>query len=154
MSVKTKALAEKLVHVARTKPITVQEKDAVGDVLALMRKKEVHCVMVCSGPKLSGIFTERDFLMKALGKAKSGDLIREYMTPNPLIGTPDQTLGEAVEIMNAKGLRNLPLIDENGTPTSLVTVNTVIRYLAEHFPAEVVNQPPRPHMVTDETDGA
>lgn len=154
MSVKTKALGEKLVHVARTKPVTVQESASVKEVLALIRQKQVHCVMVCNGPKLSGIFTERDFLMKALGRANSNDPIRKYMTPEPVIGYLEETLGEAVEVMNAKGLRNLPLVDEQGTPASLLTVNTIIRYLADHFPAEVVNRPPQPHRVSEHTDGA
>jgi len=153
MSVKTKALGEKLLHVTRTKPVTVQEEAPLGEVLALMRQKQVHCVMVCKGKKLSGVFTERDFLMKALGKKTFGP-IKEYMTPNPVIGYLEETVGEAVEVMNEKGLRNLPLVDEQGAPASLVTVNTIIRYLADHFPAEVVNRPPQPRMVSEETDGA
>lgn len=153
MSVKTKALGEKLSHVTRTKPVTVQEEAPLGEVLALMRQKQVHCVMVCKGKKLSGVFTERDFLMKALGKKAFGP-IKDYMTPNPVIGSLEQTVGEAVEVMNEKGLRNLPLVDEQGAPASLVTVNTIIRYLADHFPAEVLNRPPQPHRVSEETDGA
>jgi MFS transporter, MHS family, proline/betaine transporter len=153
MSVKTKALREKLSHVTRTKPVTVPETASVREVLALMREKQAHCVMVCKGPALSGIFTERDYLMKVLGRAKGAEPIRDFMTPKPLIATLDQTLGEAIEAMNAKGLRNLPLVDEQGAPASLLTVNAIIRYLADHFPAQVVNRPPAP-MVSNEQDGA
>lgn len=154
MSVKTKALAEKLVHVTRTKPVTVSETASLGKVLALMRAKKVHCIMVCKGKKLSGIFTERDYLMKALGKAKSAEPIAKYMTPKPVTAYLKETLGEVIEVMNQKGLRNLPLVDASGSPASLVTANTIIRYLADHFPAEVVNRPPQPHMISEETDGA
>jgi CBS domain-containing protein len=154
MSVKTKALAEKLVHVTRTKPVTVLETAKLGAVLALMREKKVHCVMVCKGKKLTGVFTERDYLNKALGKAKSSEPISKYMTPKPLTAYLEETLGEVIEVMNQKGLRNLPLVGKGGEPASLVTVNTIIRYLADHFPAEVVNRPPQPHLVSEETDGA
>lgn len=152
MSQKTKALAEILSRMSRVKVITVQATDGLGQVLALMRQKQVHCVMVCSGAKLAGVFTERDYLMKVLGKGKPEDPIKNFMTPDPLIATLDETVGEAIEVMSEKGVRNLPLVDKDGAPASLVTVNTVIRYLADHFPAEVVNRPPQP-MVSREMDG-
>lgn len=154
MSIKTKALSEKLRHVIRTKPVCVQEDFPMGKALDLMREKRVHCLMVCRGPKLTGIFTDRDHLMKSLGKARTDEPMSRYMTPSPVIGSLDQTVGEAVEVMSSKGLRNLPLVDSAGTPESLVTVDTLIRYLADHFPAAVVNRPPQPHLVSDEADGA
>ncbi len=154
MPPKTKALAEKLAHVARTKVVSVEETVPIQEAIALMREKKIHCLMVTKGGKLCGVFTDRDFLMKAFGKALSGKTARDYMTPNPVIATLDQSLGEAVEVMNAKGLRNLPLVDEKGVPASLLTVDTVIRYLADHFPAAVVNRSPTPHAVSEEADGA
>ena len=92
--------------------------------------------------------------MKTLGKASSSEPISRYMTPEPLTGRLEETLGEVVEVMNAKGLRNLPLVDSLGAPASLVTADTIIRYLADHFPAAVVNRPPQPHMHSDQMDGA
>ena len=154
MSLKTKALSEKLVHIARVKPICIQENRTMEEALALMRRDQAGSILICKGTKLVGIFTERDFLMKVAGKAKAGEAIRDYMTPDPVIGSLEQTVGEAIEIMNSKGLRNLPLVDKNGTPGSVVTVSTLIQYLADLFPAAVVNRPPQPHVVSEEVDGA
>lgn len=154
MSSKTKALNEKLAHVARAKPITVQEDCGLGEGLALMRRHKIPCLLVCKGPKLSGVFTERDFLMKAAGKSCESEPIRNFMTAPPIIVSEESTVGGAVELMNSKGLRNLPLVDAAGAPVSLVTVSSLIRYLAEHFPAAVVNLPPQPQMAAEETDGA
>lgn len=154
MSVKTKALSEKLAHVTRFEPLTVQEDCAVKEALARMRARQKPVLMVAKGKKLVGIFTERDYLMKVVGRAKLTDPIHDYMTPNPVIGSLEQTLGEAIEIMNEKGLRNLPLVDESGGPASVVTVISAIQYLADHFPAAVVNRPPQPHVVSGEMGGA
>jgi len=154
MSVKTKALNEKLAHVVRYEPAIAQENTSVRDALALMRQKQKPALMVCKGKKLVGIFTERDYLMKASGAAKSKDPISQYMTPNPITGRLDETLGEVIEVMDAKHLRTLPIIDEHGAPASVVTVLTVIQYLADHFPAAVVNRPPQPHVVSEDADGA
>jgi len=154
MSVKTKALSEKLAHVVRYEPAIVQESTPVKDALARMRQKQKPALMVCKGKKLVGIFTERDYLMKVLGAAKSADPIGKYMTPTPVTGRLDETLGEVIEVMDEKHLRTLPLVDETGAVASVVTVLTVIQYLADHFPAAVVNRPPQPHVVSEEVDGA
>ncbi len=154
MSVKTKALSEKLLRVVRDQPVCVEESATVREALTLMRERQTSCLMVCRGRRLVGIFTERDFLMKAAGRAKPRDPIRSYMTPSPDIARLEQTVGEAIEVMNEKGFRNLPLVDEGGSPASLVTVNGIIRYLADHFPAAVVNRPPQPHLISEEMDGA
>lgn len=154
MSVKTKALSEKLAHVTRFDPLIVQDNCTVKDALAQMRARQKPVLLVCRGKKLVGIFTERDYLMKVAGRAKPADFLRDYMTPDPVTGSVDQTLGEAVEVMNAKGLRNLPLVDAAGTPVCVVTVMSAIQYLADLFPAAVVNRPPQPHMVSPDSEGA
>ena len=154
MSFKTKALSEKLAHIVRYEPAAVQESAPIKEALALMRQKQKPALMVCKGKKLVGIFTERDYLIKAVGRCRSTDPIRNFMTPGPITGHLEESLGEVVETMNAKGLRTLPLVDEAGGPTSVVTVLTVIQYLADHFPAAVVNRPPQPHITSDQADGA
>ncbi|MBI5630970.1 MAG: CBS domain-containing protein [Elusimicrobia bacterium] len=154
MSVKTKALSEKLARLAHSEPVCVQENAFMQDALALMREKQTPCLMVCRGQKLVGIFTERDYLLRAVGRLRKGETVAAYMTPDPLKARLDQTVGEAVEAMNSKGLRNLPIVDDKGAPASLVTVNTLIEYLADHFPAAVVNRPPQPHVVSEDADGA
>lgn len=154
MSAKTKVLSEKLKHVVRYEPASVQETATVKEALAVMREKQKPALMICKGKKLVGIFTERDYLMRAAGIAQASEPIKKYMTSEPVTGHLEETLGEVVEVMNAKGLRSLPLLDESGAPVSVVTVLGVIQYLADHFPAAVVNRPPTPHARAEETDGA
>lgn len=141
MPVKTKALAEKLAHVFRTKPVCLPETSPVSEALALMREKKIHCLMLTTAGKLSGIFTERDHVMKVIGRAKSDEPISKYMTRSPIIGRLGDTVGEAIEVMNGKGVRNLPLVGDDGTPASLVSVGALIKYLGDHFPAAVMNRP-------------
>lgn len=154
MSVKTKALNEKLAHVDRYEPAAVEETATVKEALHIMRRRQKPALMVCRKGKLVGIFTERDYLVKAAGAAKAGEPISKYMTPDPITGGLSMTLGEAIEVMDSKHLRTLPIVDDKGAPASVVTVLTVIRYLADHFPAAVVNRPPQPHVVSSDADGA
>jgi len=155
MSTKTSALNEKLEHMDLLSPILVEEETPYNDVLAAMRKAKRGSVIVCRKRKVVGIFTERDVLNRCLlENPPLSTPIRKMMTPNPATVQGGTTLGEAVEIMHAKGARNLPIVDAKGFPRGMLTVGRVIRYLADHYPAEVVNLPPVLHQTTHETEGA
>jgi len=154
MSLKTKVLSEKLARVTRFDPLIVPDTATVKEALARMRQRQKPVLLICKGKKLVGIFTERDYLMKVAGKAKPGDSIKDYMTPKPVTGRMSKTLGEVIELMDEKGMRNLPIVDAAGAPAAVVTVMSAIQYLADHFPAAVVNRPPHPHVVSAEADGA
>jgi CBS domain-containing protein len=50
--------------------------------------------------------------------------------------------------------RNVPLVDDDGRLVGVVRQNDIIRYLAESFPEELLNLPPRPHQAMKEPEGA
>jgi CBS domain-containing protein len=154
MSQKTQALTDSLARVTRAAAVSVPRTTRLKDALELMRSRKAPCLMVCDGKRLVGIFTERDYLMKAAGKSRGDQPIEELMTPKPATARLTDALGGAVEVMQAKGLRHLPIVDDEGVPESVVTVGAVIRHLATDFPAAVVNRPPEPHARAAEPDGA
>ena len=41
--------------------------------------------------------------------------------------------------------RNVPLVDDDGPSSGVVRQQDIIKYLAESFPEELLNLPPRPH---------
>ena len=48
-------------------------------------------------------------------------LIKDQMTPNPICGRPDMSVGEAEEIMRTNNFRHLPIVDEQKSLVGLVT---------------------------------
>ncbi len=40
------------------------------------------------------------------------DLVKDWMTPNPICGTPLMTLPEAHQLMKEHGIRRLPIVDK------------------------------------------
>jgi CBS domain-containing protein len=154
MSQKTQVLTEPLSRVTRTAAICVPRTATIRDALSLMKQRKAPCLMVCDGTRLVGIFTERDFLLKVAGRAKGEEPIERFMTAAPLTARLEDPLGRAVEVMEGKGLRHLPIVGDDGAPASVVTVGAVIRHLASDFPAAVVNRPPEPHARAAEADGA
>ena len=48
-------------------------------------------------------------------------LVKDQMTPNPICGQPDMSVGEAQEIMRKNNFRHLPIVDKQKNLVGLVT---------------------------------
>jgi len=66
----------------------------------------------------------------------------------------DQTIRDAIVLMQTGRYRNVPLVDEAGHLVGVVRQADIIKYLAESFPEELLNLPPRPHQRMKEPEGA
>lgn len=151
-----KALTEsKIRHLELSPPLQVPAGISVSEVLQLMRTRQQTCALICEGASCEGIFTERDFLLKLCGK--NVDLsapVEQFMTHNPKTLTPEDTVGAAIELMDQFGFRNVPLVDADGRFSGLVQIRDIINFLAELYPQEVLNAPPRPEQTFPQPDGA
>ena len=126
-----------------------------GEALKRLRAAHAGSLIVTRGGKAAGVFTERDVLNKTLLEATpAATPISKLMTADPAVLELKATVREAVALMDTRRIRNVPLVDEGGKPLGLLTVGRLIRFLADAFPAEVVNLPPRPGQITEEVEGA
>jgi len=66
----------------------------------------------------------------------------KVMTRNPEALTVRDRVAYAVHSMSVAGYRTVPLVDAERRPIGVVTVNDVIRWLANLFPEAVLNLPP------------
>lgn len=138
-----------------TPPLRVAPAESVANAIALMRREHVGCVLVCDGDRLVGIFTERDVMRRVVAEGKPLTVsVAECMTPRPVVIHPKASIGAAVRLMEEGGYRHLPVVDEAQRPVSVVSVKDIVRYLVEHFPATVYNQPPDPDAVPQAPEGA
>src|SRR5688572_24383324 len=103
-----------------------------------MREKGTHCAVVVAGQKLIGIFTERDFLLRVAAERRDPAKVpvREVMTPDPETLHAHDDVTYAINRMAVRRFRNVPIIDRNGRPTSVLDVRLVMMHLVKVF-AEV-----------------
>jgi CBS domain-containing protein len=135
-------------------PITVALGTTIRDTIRRMQDRGGECVLVCEGSRLAGIITERDVLLKVLGRDVDLDQsVDGLMTPNPGTLSADANVREAVEAMERGGYRNLPLVDGDGKLVGLLRQQDIVEYVAESFPQEILNLPPRPHQPWDTEGG-
>lgn len=146
---------EPISRLGRLEFLQTEEDSPLDKVLELMRGRNMGCVLSCRRGKLTGVLTERDLLNKfMLERIPFSTPLRELMTRDPVSTDSACTVGDAIRLMHAKHIRNLPIVDGSGKPVGLLTVGRIIRLLASHYPAEVVNLPPKPGQVTEEVEGA
>jgi CBS domain-containing protein len=145
---------ERLGSLSDPKPPWVTRGTSLKETLQMMREKDAGCVLVCDGDRPIGIFTERDVLNKLVGSGVSeSEAVDRFMTPDPLCLTAGHKLGEAVRLMTVRGYRHIPLLDDRGRRDGLLSARDIVRYIAEHFPAEVVNLPPELNQVFKTPEG-
>jgi CBS domain-containing protein len=146
---------ERIRIVMRGEPLAVPTGTTLDTAIATLQNGRAECLLITDRDLLVGILTERDILLKVLGQ--DIDLkapVDTFMTSRPDTLTPEDTVGEALALMDRGGFRHVPLVDGRGHPAGVLRQHDVLAYLAEAFPEEILNLPPRPHQRMDGADGA
>ena len=148
-------LTDRINTLPLTPPVTVQAGTPVGRVVDEVQKKNVGCVLVYEAGRMVGIITERDVLLKVVARDVdyTTTKIDDFMTREPVTLSPDNTIGDAATLMNDRHFRHIPVIDGNGQATGIVSIKDIIQMLAESFPEQVLNLPPRPHQRMETPEG-
>ena len=148
---------ERLRVLSRRQPVTVEPGTSLADcVRAIQRTGTGDSVFVCdSSGRLVGVLTERDVFARIVGGTV--DLqqpVEALMTTDPKTLDLDDTIRDAIVLMQTGRYRNVPLVDADRQLVGVVRQSDIIKYLAESFPEELLNLPPRPHQRMKEPEGA
>ena len=117
-------------------------------------EKTGYIVIADSHSKVVGMFTEREVLMKVLQKGVSmNDPVEKYMRTDVHTLSKSDSLQAAIDAMDAFGIRHIPLVDEFNQVCGILSVRTIVTFLAELFPTEVFNLPPRADQIHETAEG-
>jgi CBS domain-containing protein len=124
--------ARKLLEQKGSKVITVEAGASVLDALQRMADNNVGALVVMDGKSLVGIFSERDYARKVVLKNKfSRDTsVREIMTPNPILVTPESEVRECMRLMTDHLVRHLPVVDKGGL-VGIISIGDVVKWIIE-----------------------
>ena len=108
-------------------PVTLGPDDLVGAALDLMAKYRISGVPIVDGERrLVGILTNRDLRFEDDPKRR----VSEVMTSTGLITAPEgTTLEQAQEILGRHRIEKLPVVDDAGRITGLITVKDINKKL-------------------------
>lgn len=138
-------LSDAVKLLAPSEPLRLSPEATVEEAVAKMvDNRRAAVVIVDAEGRLVGIFTERDVLTRVMRQRRhpGQTTLKDVMTPDPETLAPDDRICYAVNRMHVAGHRSVPLVDANRRPIGIVTVNDVVKWLAEIFPEAVLNVRP------------
>lgn len=138
-------------------PVCVLPGTSLADcLLAIRRTGTGDSVIVADADgRLKGVLTERDIVARLIGTTEDlSQPVETLMNAEPHVLHFEDPLRAAIALMETGRYRNVPVVDDEGIIHGIVRPQDVLRYLAEAFPEEVLNLPPRPHQRMKESEGA
>jgi CBS domain-containing protein len=120
--------------------LVASPEDTVQKIVKIFQEKKKNCVVVYKKKKLVGILSNRDILWKVVGKYPDLSKVKvaDVMTYNPEWVKPNDPIAFAVNKMAMGGFRHIPVINEDGTPLSIILIKDVLGYLAQREKSKAV----------------
>lgn len=144
----------KIGSLKRPKAFSVPKDTLAEEAVRIMQEnRNGYVVVVDENNKALGIFTEKDVTLHIL--LKEADLkvpVTRYLKGLRAL-TLNDSVGTAVDLMHTYQYRHIPLVDDKGILMGILSARAIIRFLAENFPAEVLNLPPRSGQISLTREG-
>jgi CBS domain-containing protein len=136
--------------------IKVRPGTPVRKVAQKMRQKKLGCaILVDDKGKPVGKFTERKLLRAVLEDPANLDQPVEkfsYPSGDPVALT--DSIAKMVQVMQARQLRFLSVVDARGRVVALTGQKGLMEYIAEHFPRRVKVERLHSQLSMDDREGA
>jgi predicted transcriptional regulator len=135
-------------------PVSVGTDATVGAALEAVQRQGSGYVLIVEDGRPRGIMTEREVLMNIVARdVRYNSNVLDFASPIPVTLTDTEKIARAVKLMVAEGIDNSPIVDVNGRATAVLRTLDVIHFLAEAFPEQLLNLPPRPHQTMPKPEG-
>ena len=97
-----------------TNVATIDHNATVLEAAMLMNERRIGALVVVSGERAVGIFTERDILVRvvAAGRTPEETIVGDVVTSPMACCRRDTKLAECRAVMTAKRIRHLPVVEE------------------------------------------
>lgn len=111
-------------------PVIVGPAETLRDVSRTLWRESVGAAIVGSIDEAVGIISERDVVAELAQGAEADTVTAEQaMTGAIVAARPGDRLLDVIFLMLAEGVRHVPVVDEVGTVTGMVSVRDLLRPL-------------------------
>lgn len=108
-------------------PAFCRDGDRVLEAAEIMRDRNIGSLPVVRRDRLVGVLTDRDITVRvvAAGLDPARTTVEEVMTRDPKTCRPDERLDRLVEMMEARRVRRIPVVDSEGRLLGIVTQSDI-----------------------------
>ena len=121
--------------------VTVPPETSVSDTVGTMAEADLACALIVDGDSLVGIFTQRDVLLRAIGRPSTWNRpIETEMSRSVRTMSETDTVADGLEIMVDWWVRNVPVLRRDGGLAGNLSFYTVMKLIAEALTSRIDNQ--------------
>jgi CBS domain-containing protein len=115
--------------------VVAELSETAADVARRMRDFHVGCVVVVREARAIGILTDRDLVLRvmAAGRDPASTQVEDIVTYDPTTLDRSDGIETALRRMRERGVRRLPIVDDHGKVTGIVTADDLTVLLAQEL---------------------
>ena len=118
----------------------VEPSTLVSEIAKRMRESDVGAIPVKADSRLVGIVTDRDIICRAF--ADSGNpakmTAQDVMTKDVVCCSPDDDIVVAIETMEARRVRRLPVTDSHKTMIGMLSLGDISHKVGKELSGEML----------------
>lgn len=113
----------------------------VSNVASLMKKEDIGSVPVGENDRLVGMITDRDLALRCLsdGADPATMKARDVMTTGVVYCRTDQSIEDAIHLMEDKKVRRLPVINNEKRLVGMLSLGDVSHHASRELSGELVH---------------
>jgi CBS domain-containing protein len=116
-----------LLQLKARRVVTTSPPATVRQATRLMNDHAIGSLLITSGGRLLGIFTERDVLRRVVAEGRSPDstTVGEVMTSDVVCCSPESSVEEVADLMRRRRVRHVPVLAGDDEVVGLVSIGDI-----------------------------
>jgi CBS domain-containing protein len=112
--------------------VTIDPDATVFRALETMDEHSIGSLVVLENGKLTGLFSERDYARSVIlkGRTSKETKVREIMTSQVAVISPEQSVEECMAIMTDKRVRHLPVMKDDKL-VGIISIGDLVKAIIE-----------------------
>ena len=109
---------------------SIAPEASVFEAIKLMAEKDIGSLVVMSGGKLAGLFTERDYTRKVAlqGKTSKETQVGEIIPFKVVTITPEDSVEDCMRLMTEHRVRHLPVV-EGDQVVGIISIGDLVNWI-------------------------